>query len=120
MPKTASSKPEMKLPKRGWARRSRNWYCQEALLGHPVLWTPEEAFAAITTWTTDPTLEREAIWPRTKRNISLGDNIRILVALSDTSTMPRCAPFFRAGLATEIVEGPASLMRVRILAYAQL
>ena len=49
MPKNASSKPEMKLPKHGWDRRPQNWYCQEGLLGHPVLWTPDEAIAAITT-----------------------------------------------------------------------
>ena len=55
------------------------------LLGHPVLWTPEEAIAAITRsiWTTNPSLQRDAVWPWTKHDVLLGDNTRILMALSD-------------------------------------
>jgi hypothetical protein len=88
---------------------SQNWYCNQGLLGHPALWTTEEAIAAITTWTADPSLEREAIWPRTKHDVPLGHNTRILMALSCTRTSPGCAQEVRAGLASELVGGPASL-----------
>ena len=87
---------------------SQNWHCNQSLLGHPVLWTQEEAITAITS-TTDPSLEREAFWHLTKHNVTLGDNIRILMAQSVTSTMPRCSTCFRAGLANKLVGGPATL-----------
>ena len=89
----------------------QNWYCHQGLLGHPVLWTKEEAIAAIATWTIDPKLEQKAIWPRTKHNVPLGDNNSILMAPSVTSTMPSRATCFRTGLANKIVGGPASLNR---------
>ena len=72
MPSTMQKK---KLAQGRLARMSQNRHCNQGLLGHPVLWTPGEAITAITTWTIDPSLEREAIWLRTKHNVPLGPRV---------------------------------------------
>ena len=81
MPKYAINNAEKKLAKGRLARMSQNWHCNRGLLGHPVLWTQEEAITAMTLWT-NASLEREAIWPQTKHNVPLGDNTCILMASS--------------------------------------
>lgn len=110
-PSAISKKPsrfkEIELARRGMARMSQNFHRDRTRLGHPILWTLEEAMAAITAWTTDPSLQHEDIWPRTKHNVPLGDNIRILVAPSGTKTIR--VSDFRAGLAAEIVGGSAAV-----------
>ena len=72
---------------------SQNWQCNQGLLGHSVFWIQQEATTAITSWT-DASLEREAIWPRIKHDVSLGDNTCILMA-SDGSC---CSRSVRCGL----------------------
>ena len=63
---------------------SQNRYCYRSLIGHPVLWTQKEAITAIITWTTDPSLELEAIWPLEKHDFPVRDNTSIPMAPSLT------------------------------------
>ena len=115
MPKNAISKDEKKIGQRQMGLNvSKLWLSPGSDGPSSSLDTGRShccSNAAITTWTTDPSLEREAVWPRTKHIVPLRDSNRILMASSVTSKMPSCATCFRAGLATEIVGGPSSLNR---------
>ena len=52
----------------------------------------KEAIAAIITWTTDPSLEREAIWLQTTNGVPLGDNTDFSRQIPNFSDSYRISP----------------------------